>query len=69
MNEVTIFMLYMFNMWSERECKRLFGEDLGDHIWSKYLDQRDKLKFYADIDDKCRQKLVDRANEAYGKHR
>ena len=65
MNEVTNFMLYIYNRWNECEARRLFG-DLGAHIFEKYINQRDKLKFYADLDKTCRQKLVDRANEIYG---
>ena len=67
MNEVTNFMYYVYNRWNEYEAEKLFGKDLSSHIWEKFLNQHDKLKFYADLDKTCRQKLVDRANEIYGK--
>ena len=67
MNEVTNFMLYMFNKWNESESVKLFGENLGHYIWNKYTNNySDKLYFYAELDNECRQKLVDRANEIYG---
>lgn len=68
MNEVTNFMYYMFNRWCPDECVALFGKDLGEHIWKKYEEVgSDKLYWYAELDDKCKQKLVDRANEIYRK--
>ena len=69
MNEVTNFMYYMFNKWCYDECIKLFGQNLGSHIWKKYEDNEssDKLYWYASLDNKCRQKLVDRANEIYRK--
>ena len=66
MNEVTNFMLYIYNRWNEYEAGKVFGEVLGAHIWSKWLDKYDSLKWYADLDTQCRQKLVDRANSIYG---
>ena len=67
-NEVTNFMLYMYNKWSQSECKFLFGEHLWEHVWSKYRENGNAILYwYAGLDNKCRQKLVDRANEIYGK--
>ena len=69
-NEVTNFMYYIFNRWSEGEAVHIFGENLGKHIFSKYVDyvQRHlgELRFYAELDNGCKQKMVDRANEIYG---
>lgn len=67
MNEVTHFMLYIYNRWCYDECVSLFGESLGKHIWSKYEKYSDRLYWYAELDNKCKQKLVDRANEIYRK--
>lgn len=64
-NSVTNFMLYIFNKWSESESKRLFGESLGNHIWEKWTRKFDSLIWYSELDNNCRQKLVDRANEIY----
>lgn len=69
MNEVTAFMLYMFNKWSIQEAKYLFGENLGRHIFDKWVGwgTHKELRWYADLDSACRQKVVDRANELYNK--
>lgn len=65
-NEVTKFMWYMFNVWNEIEAKRLFGENLGMHIYKKWQDnRRDSLYWYALLDNDCRKTLVDRSNEYY----
>ena len=66
MNEVTNFMYYIYNKWNEYEAEKVFGEVLGAHIWSKWLNKGDSLIWYADLDAECRQKLVDRANSIYG---
>lgn len=62
---VTYFMWYMFNKWSHEESIYIFGENLGEHIWNKYTDSRDKLEFYGSIDNGCRSMLVKRAMEIY----
>lgn len=65
-NEVTNFMYYMFNKWSEEEAKDLYGELLGKHIYNKWIAARgDNLIWYGELDNECRQKVVDRANEIY----
>lgn len=70
-NEVTNFMLYMTNKWSKEEAKLLFGDDLGMHVFKKWEQQltlhRGDLLWYAGLDNACRQKVVDRANELYNK--
>lgn len=69
-NEVTRFMWYMFNKWNEDEALRVFGFDLGKHIWAKWevanLEYHDpSLSWYADLDEKCRSIIIKRANEIY----
>lgn len=64
-NEVTNFMYYMFNKWSLNESRHLFGESLGLHIYNKWTDTRNTLYWYANLDKKCRQTIVNRANEIY----
>lgn len=66
MKEVTNFMYYMCNKWSPEEAKHVFGESLGAHIFSKWMRYTETLRWFGDLDDKCKQKLVDRANEIYG---
>jgi hypothetical protein len=71
-NEVTNFMYYMFNRWSLAESRYIYGASLGEHIWEKWNEvarfgNGDQLCFYASLDNDCKQKLVDRANELYNK--
>lgn len=70
-NEVTNFLLYMYNMWSEEESQILFGENLGKHIYDKWIDSfscSDRTMYwYSNLDTECRRKIVDRANELYNK--
>lgn len=67
MNEVTNFMWYIFNKWTKEECEYLFGY-LAEHIWNKWkVYNHDALRWYAELDNECRQKLVDRANEIYSR--
>lgn len=65
-NEVTRFMLYICNRYNLTESKRVFGDNLGVHIYNKRWEIRDILMWYGALDKECRQKLVDRANELYG---
>ena len=67
MNEVTNFMFYLYNKWNEYEADSVFGKDLGHHIWNKWINRSDSLLWYSDLDNQCKQKLVDRANEIYAK--
>lgn len=71
-NEVTNFMLYMYNKWNHSEAMQLFGESLGNHIYDKWREAlsitSDRTMFwYSNLDVKCRQTLVDRANQLYNK--
>ena len=70
MNEVTNFMLYIYNRWSQSEAVRVFGDNLGLHIWNKWINSREKgidtLYWYSELDSDCRDKIVYRANEVYG---
>lgn len=68
-NEVTKFMWYMCNRWNLDEARFLFGDNLGAHIYQKKLHLQgighDTLYWYGELDNNCRQKIVDRANEIY----
>lgn len=65
-NEVTNFMYYMYNKWCIGEAKKIFGDNLGEHIFSKWIEHRkDQLYWYSELDTSCRQKIVNRANEIY----
>lgn len=67
---VTYYMWYMYNRWCQSEAVYLFGENLGKHIWKKYVYLRNTtenffLELYAHMDEECKQKLVERAIEIY----
>ena len=69
-NQVTAFMLYIYNKWCIGESKKVFGNNLGEHIFTKYLHHRNgngELFWYSELDNVCRRKLVVRAIEFYGK--
>lgn len=71
-NLVTYFAWYMFNKWSEDEAIHVFGDDLGRHIYAKWVEVKtdgdgDQLRFYCNIDTVCRNKLVQRALDIYNK--
>ena len=65
------FMYYIFNVWCEDEAVSVFGNDLGTHIYEKWCWYRnnggDQLEWYANLDEECRTKIVERACEYYGK--
>ena len=64
-------MYYIFNVWCEDEAVSVFGNNLGTHIYKKWCWYRnnggDQLEWYANLDEKCRTKIVERACEYYGK--
>ena len=66
---VKFFMLYMFNRWSCAESKLIFGINLGSHIYDKWVwcreNNADQLQWFADLDDTCKKKLVERAMDVY----
>lgn len=69
-NQVTNFMYYMYNCWNRTEAIDLFGKDLGDHIYNKWLHHRNglgDLYWYSELDNECRSKIVERADATYGK--
>ena len=60
-------MWYMFNKWSHAEAVAIYGNDLGNHIYEKWLNSPSPLHLFADIDSECREKLVERAVKIYAK--
>lgn len=71
-NLVTYFMWYMMNKWCLKEAQTVFGDDLGQHVYLKWVEvvrygDGDQLRFYANLDTVCRNKLVARALEIYDK--
>lgn len=72
-NDVTSFMFYMWNKWSEEECKIAFKDGDYNHFWNKWCEAYDTMKgprgaaelFYMMLSDTNRDKLVKRALECY----
>ena len=64
------FFYYMWNAWSEDECKVVYGE-MYRHFWGKWSQMTDKgafgaaERFYAELTDHYREKLVERAVSLY----
>lgn len=70
-NEVTHFMWYMYNHWSITEAKTIFGDNLGEHIWNKWLDSFElsndhTMYWYAQLDENCRNLIVEHSKTLYG---
>jgi hypothetical protein len=69
MESVNNFMYYMFNRWCRNEAHVIYGKVLGEHIFTKYVSYIERglgeLRFYAELDDECKNKLVTRANQVY----
>lgn len=67
---VSSFLYYMWNAWHKEECKIVFGWQ-WEHFWSKWIHHAKETakgaaeKFYADLSDNYRTKLVRRACEIY----
>ena len=69
-NEVTNFMYYMYNRWCIEESKMLFGENLGQHVFDKWVGKGEHtndqtMSWYGELDTGLQNKLVARANELY----
>ena len=72
-NDVTSFFYYMWNRWSEEECKEVFKDDYYPHFWTKWCDAYGTMHgprgaaeyFYMMLSDTNRDKLVARALECY----
>jgi len=69
-NAVSSFFYYMWNAWNEDECKVVYGE-MSRHFWEKWSQMTDKgifgasERFYAELTDHYREKLVERAVSLY----
>ena len=67
MKEIQNYMYYIFNRWSADEACLVFGNELGTHIFCKWLQMRDGLRLFGYFDKECKKKLVNRVNEIYDK--
>ena len=72
LSTVNNFFYFMWNQWSLRTSMDLFGPYLGEHIWNKWIDEVGYFgptaavaSFYAEIDNNCRQTIIEAANKHY----
>ena len=65
-NTVSSFFYYMWNAWSEEECKAVYG-GMYPHFWKKWCVATDKgtfgaaERFYLELSEDNRRILVERA--------
>ena len=63
-NAVSSFFFYMWNAWSEEECKAVYG-NMYPHFWEKWCVATDKgtfgaaERFYLELSEDSRRLLVD----------
>ena len=69
-NTVSSFFYYMWNAWSEEECKAVYG-GMYPHFWKKWCVATDKgtfgaaERFYLELSEDNRRILVERAVSIY----
>lgn len=70
MNDVTDFLMFMFNAWTPEICQSIFG-NLGQHIWSKWQYAAENYKhhalpyFWTSLDEKRQAMLLEAAKKHY----
>lgn len=71
-SELDCYLFYMWNRWSYDECVTIFGEHLGKHIWSKWIDHCEGIgctgaaaTIYPSLDYDKRRIIVERAYAYY----
>ena len=69
---VDFYFFFMWNRWDERECHKIFGEMLGNHLWNKWItycqekgSHHATSKFYAELDCTNREILVEYCIQYY----
>ena len=69
-NIVSSFFYYMWNRWSKAECETVFGSMAG-HFWAKWCGLSSTTlsgaaeRFYAELGNNARDKIVERACALY----
>lgn len=69
-NAVSSFFFYMWNAWSEEECKAVYG-NMYPHFWEKWCVAADKgtfgaaERFYLELSEDSRRLLVEQAVSIY----
>lgn len=72
-NDTTSFFYYMWNRWSEDECKIAFADGDYNHFWTKWCQAYEEMGgprgaaelFYMGLSNTNRDKLMKRARQCY----
>lgn len=67
---ITKFMWFMYNRWNQQESVAIFGDNLGQHIYFKYIElvnerNMDILYWYSTLDKTSRMQLINRVEQCY----
>ena len=69
---VLSYAIYMANAWSMSEAINVYGKNLGEHIFNKWVGYNSNggptyasMKLVYELDNTNLEKLVERANELY----
>ena len=69
---VLSYAIYMANAWSMSEAVTVYGKNLGEHIFNKWVGYNSdggptyaSMKLVYELDSTNLEKLVERANELY----
>lgn len=72
-DHIDTYMKFMYNQWTEHICRAIFGAQLGDHIWAKWMGFREDqgveaaiFNMWFALDHECTHKLLDFALQFYG---
>ena len=71
-NETLSYMIFMANKWSFNLCLKIYGNNMGMHIWEKYSSYVDSNGLYGamarlvfELDKENLKKLIDAACTSY----
>lgn len=67
---ITKFMWFMYNRWNQQESVGIFGDNIGQHIYFKYIElvnerNMDILYWYSTLDKTSRMQLINRVEQCY----
>ena len=73
-DHIDAYMKFMYNLWTEPMCHSMFGDQLGGHIWNKWMNFREDQGIEAAIfnmwfalDHECIDKITNTALIHYSK--
>lgn len=57
---------FLWNRWNIQTASEIFGRDLGEHIFYSNYDHIEAI--WASLDNECKKKLVEYADNFYSRH-